>query len=158
MLLAKCLMPLFFFFSIIVGAVSQQPRDLIRMYLEEVVNNRKLDLLPQIFADPYEIHILTDDINTKKSVAELRAFFKDLLTALPDIHYTIGDIIQEGDKAVIRATFNATHKGELFGYPASGNKIKNLSEVFFCRVRNGKIVEFWTQVDWHNLFRQLKKE
>lgn len=56
----------------------------------------------------------------------------------------------------LRVKLNGTHKGELFGYPASGNQI-NLSEVFFCQVKEGKIVDFSVQIDWHHLYKQLQK-
>ena len=138
---------------------SQEPGQLLKRYFEEALNSRKLEVVSEIFADKYEIVTMTHDTAKQQTnVANLKGFLTKLFTAIPDLHYTVGDIIQEGDRAAIRVHLNGTHKGEFFGYPASGNKIKNLSEVFFCRVRNGRIVEFRTQIDWYHLFKQLQKQ
>jgi len=41
----------------------------------------------------------------------------------PDGHFTLEDVLAEEGRVVARWTFRATHKGELFGIPATGRPI-----------------------------------
>ncbi|MBL7731315.1 MAG: ester cyclase [Chitinophagaceae bacterium] len=129
-----------------------------RFYIEEIVNKQKLELLNQVFADSFLVHILTDSTQNLQSIEAQADFLKYLFKAFPDIHYTVGDIIGDGDKIAMRVTLSATHKDEFWGYKASGNRINHLSEIFFFRFINGKVVESWVQIDLYNLYRQLKGE
>ena len=79
-----------------------------------------------------------------------------MFKAFPDVHYTISDIIAENDKVVLIVRVSATHKEEIFGIKPNNGKLNNLSEIFIFRFLDNKIVEFWRQVDFHNLYRQLK--
>ena len=126
-----------------------------KRYLEEVVNRQILSLLPEIFADPFRTNNLLNDTGVSKTLAEHRQFLEYLFRAFPDIHYTIGDVIGEGDRVFMRVSLSGTHKNEFLGYEASGNHIRHLSEIFVFRFKEGKIVESWYQLDLHNLFKLL---
>ena len=59
-----------------------------------------------------------------------------------------------GDKVAVKTTFRATHQGSFAGVPASGRSV----EVGGCdvfRVRDGKIVEYWSVVDVARVLQQL---
>jgi len=129
-----------------------------KFYFEEIVNKQKLDLLNQIFADTFLVHILIDSTHKLQTISSQKEFLEYLFKAFPDIHYTIGDIIGEQDKLALRVTLSATHRDEFWGYKGLGNRVNYLSEIFFFRFSNGKVVESWVQFDLHNLFRQLKGE
>jgi predicted ester cyclase len=78
------------------------------------------------------------------------AFF----TALPDQHYTLEDLIAEGDKVVHRFTMRATHQGEIMGIPPSG-KVVTVTGIYISRFAGGKFVEDWRAVDDLGLMQQL---
>lgn len=137
---------------------NSKNKEVARLYFDEVVNNQRLELLNNVFTDTFLVHSLLDSTEEKKTIATHRKFLQDLFKGLPDIHYTIGNIIEEGDKVVMRVTLTATHKDELWGYPATGNRIKYLSEIFFFRFMNGKVIESWVQLDLYNLLKQLKND
>jgi steroid delta-isomerase-like uncharacterized protein len=113
-------------------------------------------LLNKVFADTFLVHILIDGTQSQTNIVQQRKFLKYMLKAFPDIHYSIGDMIEEDSKVAIRVTLNATHKDEFWGYSAVGNRVKYLSEIFFFRFKKGKIVESWVQFDKYNLFKQLE--
>ena len=127
-----------------------------RRYIEECVNNRKIDLVDEIFADSFKVHTLLDNTQSLSTRKALKDFLKTLFDAFPDIHYTVGDIIAEADKVVMRVSFNGTQKKEFLGIQANGSKIDYLSEILFFRFERGKIVEDWIQIDLYNLFKKLK--
>jgi len=75
-------------------------------------------------------------------------------TAFPDFHNTIEELIAEGDSVVARLTYRATHRGELFGIPATGKAIEYAGVAIF-RVRKEQVAEGWVLGDTLGLMRQL---
>lgn len=134
-------------------------KKIARFYFEEVVNQKRFERLSEVFAETYATHSLLDSANvTQQTVAGQTKFLQYLTTALPDIHYTIRHIVAEGDKVIVSASLQATHKDELLGFPATGNKIPYLSEIFIFRFKDGKVVESWFQLDLHNLTKYLSSK
>jgi predicted ester cyclase len=124
-------------------------------YFEEVVNKQRLDLLSNVFPNSYISHSLTDNTKELRTFAKQKDWLSYLFKAFPDLKYTIGDVLVDKDKVVMRVVLSGTQKGEFLGYKPSGRRIDYLSEIFFFRVENNKIAEAWVQIDWHNLFKNL---
>jgi steroid delta-isomerase-like uncharacterized protein len=76
-----------------------------------------------------------------------------LYRAFPDLHITIEDLIEEGDKVVEKDTVTGTHRGEYNGLPPTGKSV-SYTEIFIMRFVNGRIAETWGVVD---IFSQLKQ-
>lgn len=67
---------------------------------------------------------------------------KAMLSYFPDLHCTIDDIITEEDRVAFRFTWTATSQNDSpDGAVKKGQKLK-VTEDYFCRLENGKIVEF----------------
>ena len=153
----------FVFFA--VSANGQSPEEnkkIIKRYLLEIINGRKLELLGEVFPEKFVRHDLNDSTDTWMTIADQKKRLSDLFHAFPDFHYTIGDIIAEGDKVVVRAEFQGTQKNTFqkntyLETESSGNRV-NVSEVIFYRLENGKIVERWTQLDLYHLLKEMKGE
>jgi steroid delta-isomerase-like uncharacterized protein len=135
----------------------RQIEKLPQLYLEEAVNKKRLDLLPQIFSDNYVFHEMNGTNTYKMKNNSLKSFLQMLFTAFPDLHYTIDNIVKENDKIAIGCTATGTNKGNFFGQPATGNKVI-YKEMFIYRVETGKIVEGWGVVDLAGVKDQLSKK
>ena len=107
-------------------------KQVVTRYFEEVVNKQRIELLREIYSDDYFFHSLEDG-SEAKGIKGLEDFLPYFFKAFPDIHYTIDQIIAEGDKVVVQVTVTGTHKGEFWGHQPSNNKIK-ISEVFFLHL------------------------
>jgi steroid delta-isomerase-like uncharacterized protein len=83
----------------------------------------------------------------------LKEVFARLHQAFPDLHVTVEDLVEEGDKVVGRNTITGTHRGEYMGIPPTG-KVITYSEIFILRFADGRIAETWGVVD---VFSQLKQ-
>jgi len=79
--------------------------------------------------------------------------FGRLYRSFPDIHITIEDLIEEGDKVVEKDTVTGTHLGEFNGLPPTGKSVA-YTEIFIMRFVNGRIAEIWGIVD---IFSQMKQ-
>ena len=76
------------------------------------------------------------------------------LSAFPDFHATLDDVVVEGDKVAVRFTYSATHKGELVGILPTNKKVMGWG-IAIVRVAGGKFVELWEREDTLGLMRQL---
>ena len=59
--------------------------------------------------------------------AGIKPIIRMLAAALPDVHITIHDLLQEPGKTAVRAEISGTHLGELFGIAPTG---KGLHQAF----------------------------
>jgi steroid delta-isomerase-like uncharacterized protein len=84
----------------------------------------------------------------------LKEVFARLLRAYPDLHITIEDLVEEGDKVVMRDTVTGTHQGEYMGIPPTGKSV-TYNEIFIARLAGGRIAETWGVVDVLSQMKQL---
>jgi predicted ester cyclase len=106
--------------------------------MEEVLNQRKVDVADEIVADDCVDHF---------HPAPARVFVPFLVAAFPDLHFATEDLFAgEDDRVVVRFTMTATHEGDFAGIAATGKKI-SLEGIAVMRVVDGKIVEFWEKAD-----------
>lgn len=73
---------------------------------------------------------------------------------IPDLNFTIEDMVVEGDKVVVRQTMRGTHTGEFMGVAPTGNKFSQMLTCIF-RIADGKIAEIWWLADTLGLLQQL---
>ena len=122
---------------------------IVRRYLEQVFNEGRSDLIEEFLAEEFDSHT-----NLPPGPEGVKMFYAVSIGAFPDQHTTIEDVFAEGDKVVVRATFKATHQGELFGIPPTARSV-TMSWISIYRLANGKIVEHWYQEDRFGLMQQL---
>ena len=138
--------------------VTEKNKKIITRYLLDIINNRKLELLGEVFPEKFVRHDLNDSTDTWMTVADQHKRLSDLIQAFPDLQYSISDMVAEGDKVVVRTVWHGTQKNTFMKTESAGNRINYLSEIIFYRLENGKIVERWTQLDLHSLFKKMKGE
>jgi predicted ester cyclase len=77
-----------------------------------------------------------------------------MLTAFPDLHVTIEDMIAEGDKVVVRMTMHGTQQGPLGSIPPTGKQVA-LSTIDIVHIAGRQIAEEWGIDDRLGLLQQL---
>jgi predicted ester cyclase len=77
-----------------------------------------------------------------------------LRTAFPDLHFTIEELIAEGDVVAGRLTMSGTHEGPLMGMPPTGRSVQQ-AHMHFVRFRDGKAVEHWGVRDDLGMMQQM---
>lgn len=83
-----------------------------------------------------------------------RRLVRELLTAFPDFHITLEDLIVEGDKVVERFSISGTHRGEYRGIKATGKRFETHG-MSVARFKDGMQVEHWAVVDELDMLTQL---
>jgi steroid delta-isomerase-like uncharacterized protein len=130
---------------------TETNKAIVRRYIDQILNNQRLDLIDEFFVDNVELHGVGPGITGRKALVEFYTMFG---SAFPDWHTTIDEMLAEGDKVVVRYTATSTHLGEFRGIPATGKTYTQYTIVIF-RLTNGKIVEGWLQTDMLSMMQQL---
>jgi predicted ester cyclase len=134
--------------------MSQEAKRLYRSFVEDVINDGKYDLIPEIFAEDYQDHNAPPGAPAGGYDA-IRAVPMMFRGAFPDVHFVIDDMVSEGDWVASRVTGRASHLGRPFmGIEPTGLRATWTSLGLF-RVAKGRIVEHFGQPDFAALRRQL---
>jgi len=86
------------------------------------------------------------------------AFTKQMLGFLqliPDLHWKIEEIIEAGDRYVVRSRASGTPKGALFGVEPSGKKFEIMT-MDIHTIRNGRVAITYHVEDWATALAQLR--
>lgn len=128
-------------------------RALVERYFEEVWNRGNLDALDEI-VDPAYVNHSPGLPDPAPGPAGLKPIVAAMRSGLPDLHYTIEDMVVQPDKVAVHVRFTATHTGDLFGIKPTGKRIE-VDQMQFEHISNGKIVAHWRRTDDLGMLRQL---
>ena len=126
---------------------------LVRRYVEEVYDQRRLEVADEIFASDFTLHDpdLPGGVHGPEGMKHVVQTFVD---AFPDLQVSLDDEFSSGEKVVTRWTSRGTHQGELMGIAPSGNRLE-VTAVGIWRVADGKIAEAWVVFDALGMMQQL---
>jgi steroid delta-isomerase-like uncharacterized protein len=86
--------------------------------------------------------------------AGVKQLLAELATIFPDFTIRMQEVLQDGNKVIVRSEISATQERPFMGFPASGRKM-TIQAVDIHEIRDGKIVRTWHTEDWMTGFRQL---
>jgi steroid delta-isomerase-like uncharacterized protein len=92
--------------------------------------------------------------NQPAGPAGAKQILVELGTTFPDLKLKIEDMVQEGNKVVVRSTITGTQKGPLIGFPAK-NRSMSIQAIDIHEFKDGKIVRTWHTEDWMSGLHQL---
>lgn len=122
------------------NAMLEQNKALIAEYFEAISGKEK----PAEVQDEY---ISDRDQALKDHIAMFEAGF-------PLYELIADDVIAEGDKVVVLATFRGTHQGEFAGIAATSAEVE-IPLIIIYQIEDGQIVNHWMQADVMGLMQQL---
>lgn len=131
--------------------MSEEHKTLARRAWEEIVNQKNLGAIDEIYAAGIVWHVPDGDIQGSEQVEQVVAMY---LSAFPDIRVNIEDTIAEVDKVVTRWTIRGTHLGDLMGIAPTERQIE-VEGITIHRTEGGKIVEEWERYDNLGVMQQL---
>lgn len=122
-------------------AVESPQKAAIRRLVEEVMNERRLDVV--------------DELCTPAMARRWRAWVAPFQASFPDMRMEIVRLVEEGDTVVGRFACSATHAGEWRGRAPTGRRFEDVDEVYFFTFEDGRIAEAWGIEDTLDRLRQL---
>jgi steroid delta-isomerase-like uncharacterized protein len=126
---------------------------IVEQWVEGGWNNGDLALVDEFYAPDYTIHDPTaPDFPGGREA--FKGYVTTLRTGLPDIHFTVEDLIEQGDKVVWRFVARGTHQGNLLGIPPTGRP-GTVSGIVISRFAGGKWTEDWVNWDALGMLQQF---
>jgi steroid delta-isomerase-like uncharacterized protein len=123
------------------GKMSQERcKEVMHLYLTEVVQKGNINLLEDIAADDMVDHTaVAAGLGTGRPGLEQHVrYFRQ---CIPDLQVTIERIIASQDEVVGVWRVRGTHKEYLFGIPGTGKVIEWTNASIF-RLKDGKIIDY----------------
>lgn len=132
---------------------TEQNKATIRRWVDEGWNKGNLAVVDEIYTADVVQHDPSSPMPVASSVA-MKGYVGMFRSAVPDIHFTVDDLLAEGDKVFWRFTAHGTQKGPLGPIPPSGKEATITGMVLF-RFVQGKVAEVWVNVDMLGLLQQI---
>lgn len=117
------------------------PKQVVRRLIDEVMNRADLSVL--------------DELYTPRLAAAARRWIEPFLASFSDVHMRIVELVAEAETVVGRFACSGTQTGTWLGHPATGRRFRDVAEVYFFRIVDGRIVRAWGLEDTHGRLEQL---
>src|SRR3712207_4416362 len=131
---------------------TEEDKAIVRRGIEEFANQGNFAAIDELVDSDYVFHAPgLPELRGREGFTQMVMLQR---TAFPDLHFTIEDMIAEGETVVTRFTARGTHRGELMSIPPTGKQASFVG-ILISRITNGKIVEEWEISDDLGLLQQL---
>ena len=132
---------------------ATQNKTLVRNFVEEVWNKGNVSAAGEFFANDFVDHnpVAPNQPAGLEGAIQVFSLYRN---AFPDLHFTVEDMVTDGDKVAWRWNSTGTHKGPLMRMPATGKQAA-VTGIEIYRIANGKIIERWGNIDQLGMLQQL---
>ncbi|HEY7355897.1 MAG TPA: ester cyclase [Ktedonobacterales bacterium] len=131
---------------------TEQNKAIYRRFIQEVFNEGRLDRMDELLSPSYVYRDAPP--GTPPGAEAIRQVVTMFRGAFPDLTVTIEDQVAEGDEVCSRTTTRGTHRGTIFGFPATG-KVITMPGLTMARIVDGRVAESWVKNDVMSLMNQL---
>ena len=120
---------------------TEENKALIRRVFEEAINQGNTELVDILFSSDFVDHSTSGQAPGPQGV---KAYFAEVHIGFPYLRVSINDIVAEGDRVVVRTTWQGTQRGVYEGHAPSGRRVTRIMIQIF-RIADGKIQEEWNE-------------
>ena len=133
-------------------------KELLTQFLAEVWSAGNIEACDNYIAPKYTIHHDPGDPWDKQELDLLQYKERVKLSRapFPDQHFTVSDMLAEPHKVAVAWLWTATHKGDIPGFPATGNQIK-MSGATVYYFEAGRLTGHWQVTNRLGVFMQLRQ-
>ena len=144
------------------ATTTEENKELVRRYYEEAFGQGHVEVLDEVLADDYVLHIPglagilpAVDVPASGRTDEAERI-REFRTDFADLRITIQDMVGEEETVATRVTIAGTQARPLgtWGSPDTGRPMERESFAFY-RVACGQIAEGWVLPDNLTMLRQL---
>ena len=112
------------------------------------------DRLDEWVAEDVVGHIPLAPDGAGKGLAGLKEKASVIIAAISDAEITVDGLAVDGETVAAHGEIHGTHDGPLADLPATGARVR-AQYVIFTRIADGKVVEYWYQLDILGALQQL---
>jgi steroid delta-isomerase-like uncharacterized protein len=81
---------------------------------------------------------------------------RNVMRAVPDSHWTVTDLLTDGDRVAARTTWSGTYQAQMFrGITIPAPARFSVEHVHIYRIQEGRLIEHWVVRDDLTMLRQL---
>lgn len=128
-----------------------QKREIVERALARFSDPAQRELYFDLYSPGIVLHGYA---GVEPGLACVKRYYTAFWTAFPDARVTPEDILEAGDKVVVRFSLTGTHRGPALGLDATGKSV-NLQGMTILRFVDEKCVERWSTIDSLALAMQL---
>lgn len=133
-------------------STERSDRGVVRKFFEVGPSQGDLEAVDALLDPEFSLHVPLPAPGP--GVEAMKTIITTCRAAFHDLHVTIEDLMQDGDRVTARFTARGIHRGEFMGLPPTGKPIV-MTGIEIFRVQNGKIVELWGEANLIGLMHQL---
>ncbi len=126
-------------------------REVVQRVFDDIINKGDVDAADELLAEEFVDHGPMGDLHGREAV---KGLFRQWLSAVPDAHCTVDNVIVEGDLAAWLVRTTGTHSGDGLGFPATGTSFETVA-VNMGRFRDGVAVEHWSEQGLFSMLVQI---
>lgn len=120
----------------------------ITTLFEKCFNQGQVERLPDLIAPDYR------GPNGQSGPTAFAATITGNRTTLPDLHYTLEDLVGDGDRVAVRWRLEGTQDGAFRGFPATHKHVTTFGMAIF-QFNNDRITRSWLLTDQLGFLQQI---
>lgn len=116
------------------GSLEDRNRAVVLRYMQEVINERKLDVLDEVMAEDWIAHNPTEP-NGRENLKE---FFSGMFQQFPEVHADVKRVIAQGDLVAVHSHYTGRKQDRGNDWAKGSGAVIDI-----FRLVDGRIVEHW---------------
>ena len=123
----------------------------LQRQVDEVWNKGNLEVLPEIVSPDYSFLDYTGiELKGVEGFGQTVLMWRSVF---PDIHFSIVDVVAEGDKVAAHITYTGTFTGQFGDIEPTGKQV-NITEAIFYEFKDGKVIGQTNFIDFLSFYQQ----
>ena len=135
--------------------MSEQNKELVRRWFDEVWNKQDTDAIDRMFAPHGKAYGFPEPASVLVGPESFKAIHQSFLGAFPDMQITVNDIVAEDDRVAVTWTARMTHLGDHLGFSPTLQKV-TLEGASFLTIAGNQIVDGRNYMEIEALTQRLK--
>jgi steroid delta-isomerase-like uncharacterized protein len=124
------------------------------LYTDAFTVNKKADpsaVMGKLLAENFQ-SIGADTKNKAQLIGQIQFFWK----LVPDLKWDVQEMLQDGNRVIVRSIASGTPKGDFMGLPTDGSRSFKITTIDIHTVENNQIRSVHHLEDWATAMKQLK--
>lgn len=131
-------------------------KDLVKSFYTDCLTVNKTvnvaEKMGALLADNFQSVNTKETKNKPTLIGQIQFFWK----LIPDLKWEPQEILQDGNRVIVRSIFSGTPNGNFMGLPVDGSKSFKAMSIDIHTVENNQITQIYHIEEWADVMGQLK--
>lgn len=136
--------------------IMEDLKDIVRpFYTDCLTVNTHTDattVMGKVLADDFKSMNGLETKTKEQLMGQVQFFWK----LVPDLKWEIQEMLQDGNRVIVRSMASGSPKGDFMGMPLSGSKSFNIMTIDIHTVEGNQIKQVYHLEDWASAMKQLR--